>query len=231
LTLGTPITPVVLATGLSRIYSSGGGVVRALDGVDLRVEVGQIVFVLGPSGSGKSTLMHLIGALDRPTGGTLEVAGVELRSLSDREASTFRGETVGFVFQSHHLLPGMSALDNVLVPLVPRGIQDADRARASQLLDDLGLGDRTHHRPGTLSGGECQRVAIARALVRNPRLLLADEPTGELDSTNGQKVIQILREFVAQEGRAAIIVTHDSRLVQDGDRVCEMQDGRLVDAS
>lgn len=220
---------LVEATGLSRVYRTGGGEVHALRDTELRVCSGQVVFVLGPSGSGKSTLMHLVGALDRPSSGTLLVNGVDMGALSDREASRFRGETVGFVFQSHQLLPGLTAMENVLVPLVPRGITPAHRERAKQLLEDLGLGKRLDHHPGMLSGGECQRVAIARALIRNPQLLLADEPTGELDRTTGAKVVEILREFVAQPGdHAALVVTHDRRLCQPGDIVYEMEDGKLV---
>jgi putative ABC transport system ATP-binding protein len=206
--------------------------VEALVGVDLDLVEGEVLFVVGPSGSGKSTLLHLLGALDRPSAGTLEIAGNDLSRLDDAAASRFRGETVGFVFQSHHLLAGLSALDNVLVPLVPHGITAADRERATELLDGLGLAARLDHRPGALSGGECQRVAIARALVRNPRLILADEPTGELDSANGARVMEVLRGFVGEgESRALVVVTHDRRLFQAGERILELEDGRVAAAT
>jgi putative ABC transport system ATP-binding protein len=224
------VAAVIEARSLTRTYARGADTaVRAVRGIDLRVEPGEMVFVVGPSGSGKSTLLHLLGALDRPTSGTLTVAGVDLCGLSDAAASWFRGQTVGFVFQSHHLLPGLSAVQNTLVPLVPHGVSIEHRTRARALLEELGLGDRLEHRPAALSGGECQRVAIARALIRDPRLLLADEPTGELDRATGQRVVATLRAHVGgEEGRAAVVVTHDQRLIAPGDRVLEIEDGRFV---
>jgi putative ABC transport system ATP-binding protein len=221
---------LVMARRLGRTYQRGSGEpVHALREVDLEVAPGELVFVVGPSGSGKSTLLHLLGALDRPTTGELQVAGVDLGALSDGAASRFRGETVGFIFQSHHLLPGLSALENTLVPLVPQGLTPEHRGRALRLLEELGLEDRLHHRPASLSGGECQRVAIARALIRSPRLLLADEPTGELDRRTGDRVVGILREHLGgASGRSALVVTHDHRLIRPGDRLLEIEDGRIA---
>lgn len=197
----------------------------ALRGVSIEVARGEVVFVLGPSGSGKSTLLQLLGALDTPTRGTVELFGEDVATKSDKERSLLRRAKLGFVFQSFHLIPALSAVENVLVPRVPAGIQEDDRRRARTLLERLGLGARLDHRPDELSGGESQRVAIARALIGKPELVLADEPTGELDTETGTAVVAALREAARNEGAAIVVVTHDERLVKPGDRVLRLRDG------
>jgi putative ABC transport system ATP-binding protein len=224
---------------LAKVYRRGrrglegreGGVeTAALRGVSLEVATGEVVFVLGPSGSGKSTLLQLLGALDTPTRGQVLLFGEDVARKTDRERSLLRRAKLGFVFQSFHLIPALSALENVLVPRVPEGISDLDRKRARTLLERLGLKARLDHRPDELSGGESQRVAIARALVGKPELVLADEPTGELDGPTGAAVVEALREAAQKEGAAVVVVTHDERLVKPGDRVLRLCDGLVADA-
>ncbi len=212
---------------LARVYRRGGSETAALRGVSIEVNEGEVVFVLGPSGSGKSTLLHLLGALDRPTNGKVLLFGEDVAAKSDRERSLLRRAKLGFVFQSFHLIPSLSAVENVLVPRVPAGVSAAERQRARELLERMGLGARLEHRPDELSGGESQRVAIARALIGKPRLVLADEPTGELDGPTGAAVVSALREAAKGEGAAVVIVTHDERLVREGDRVVRLRDGRV----
>ncbi len=212
---------------LARVYRRGGSETAALRGVSIEVNEGEVVFVLGPSGSGKSTLLHLLGALDRPTNGKVLLFGEDVAAKSDRERSLLRRAKLGFVFQSFHLIPSLSAVENVLVPRVPAGVSAAERQRARELLERMGLGARLEHRPDELSGGESQRVAIARALIGKPRLVLADEPTGELDGPTGAAVVSALREAAKGEGAAVVIVTHDERLVLEGDRVVRLRDGRV----
>jgi putative ABC transport system ATP-binding protein len=214
---------------VTRSYELDGVVVQALRGVSLRVEQGEYAAILGPSGSGKSTLMHLLGCLDRPTSGTVRVAGRDVTTLSDGELAALRNQTIGFVFQSFQLLPRTSALDNVALPLVYRGLPAAERRRrARAALDAVGLGHRLAHRPTQLSGGEQQRVAIARALVGEPRVVLADEPTGNLDTRSGADVMDILERLNAERGVAVVLVTHEGEVAARARRQVQVRDGLLV---
>lgn len=216
---------IVIARDLVKTYESGR--TRALDGVTLEIARGEFVAICGPSGSGKSTLLNLIGALDKPDSGELWVAGEDL-AHSRGDLAGFRARKVGFIFQLHNLIPSLTALENVLIPTLELNHSWRDaRARAHELLERVGLGDRAHRRPPELSGGERQRVAVARALINNPELILADEPTGSLDSKNEKQVLDLLRELQAERGVTLILVTHDSRVAQNADRVIELLDGRI----
>ncbi len=202
--------------------------VDALRGVDLDVAPGEFVALVGPSGSGKSTLLHLIGGLVRPTSGEVWVNGMELGRSSDRELVLYRRDTLGFVFQSFNLLPIKTAWENVAVPLMLAGIApERRRARAMALLEQLGLDQRAHHRPAELSGGEQQRVAIARALANHPRLILADEPTGNLDSRTGGEIMALLQRLVRDEGLTLLLVTHDMAVARYADRIVHLRDGTI----
>jgi putative ABC transport system ATP-binding protein len=221
--------PAVVAVDVSRTYELDGVRVPALRGVSLTVQPGDYVAIVGTSGSGKSTLMHLLGALDRPTGGTLLIGGRDVSTLTPAEMAKLRNETIGFVFQSFHLLARTTAQDNVALPLVYRGIGRRERrARAVAMLDRVGLGHRVGHRPNQMSGGEQQRVAIARALVTGPSVLLADEPTGNLDTTTGQSVLALLESLNA-DGVAVVLVTHDRDVAARARRQIVMRDGLIVD--
>jgi putative ABC transport system ATP-binding protein len=221
--------PIVETRDLVREYVMGSGVVRAVDGISLRVEPGQLVAVRGRSGSGKTTLLSLIGALDRPTSGTARVADLPVSEMPERELVAFRRRTIGFIFQAFGLLPILSAAENVEIPLRLVAADPREReARVADLLELVGLAGRAHHRPHELSGGEQQRVAIARALANRPRLLLADEPTGQLDSHTGHDVMALIRSIVRREGTTAIVATHDPALIDLADRVIELRDGRVV---
>ncbi len=212
---------------LTKIYGDGAGV-RALDDVTLTVERGEMVAVMGPSGSGKSTLLNLIGALDRPTEGQVLVNGQDLARVRDLDA--FRARTVGFVFQLHNLLPTLTAQENVEAPMLGQPIPARERRRrARELLERVGLGHRLHHLPGQLSGGERQRVAIARALANHPPLILADEPTGSLDSQSGAEVMALLQSLNREQGVTIVVVTHDPRVARSAQRILTMRDGRIVD--
>lgn len=221
--------PSVRVIGLKKTYLMGNITVRALDGVDLEIAPGTFCVVMGPSGSGKSTLLHLIGGLDRPTSGVIEVAGKTIDSLDENALAVFRRRTVGFVFQSFNLIASMSALENVAFPLRFARIRRADRRlRAMESLRNVSLEDRAFHRPVELSGGQQQRVAIARALINDPQLILADEPTGNLDSASGDSILQLLSEL-HQAGRTVIVVTHDQRISQVATRILNLLDGKIVD--
>jgi putative ABC transport system ATP-binding protein len=220
--------PLIRTTALARRYQMGKGFVDALRGVDLTVAPGEFVSLVGPSGSGKSTLLHLIGGLVRPTGGELWVNGLELGGSSDQQLVAYRRDTLGFIFQSFNLLPIKTAWENVAVPMMLAGVATAERkARAVELLTLLGLGQRADHKPSELSGGEQQRVAIARALANRPRLLLADEPTGNLDSRTGGEIMALLRRLVRDEGLTMLLVTHDMGVAGYADRIVHLRDGQV----
>jgi putative ABC transport system ATP-binding protein len=222
------VAETVAAIDVRRSYQLDGLSVEALRGVTLRIDSGDYLAVVGPSGSGKSTLLHLLGCLDRPTSGRLRLGGRDVATLSDVELAELRNRTIGFVFQDFQLLGRMSALDNVGLPLLYRGVRRAERrARAEGALTAVGLGHRLHHRPGQLSGGEQQRVAIARALVGEPRLLLADEPTGNLDTTSGAEVMAIIERLVVERGVAVVVVTHDLEVAGMAHRQVRVRDGLL----
>ena len=213
--------------GLSMRLASGAGAVNVLTDVSLEVPRGQFLAVAGPSGSGKSTLLGLIAGLDQPTAGSITVAGVEITRLGEDALARFRRDTIGYVFQSYHLIPTLTALENVAVPLELAGEPDA-LARAHARLGDVGLADRARHYPVQLSGGEQQRVAVARAVCRAPRLLLADEPTGNLDSATGKQIIELLVALNRNLGSTLVLVTHDAALAAYADRVVTLRDGRIV---
>ncbi len=220
--------PIVEARGLVKIYPMGKTQVHALRGLDITVESGEFISVMGPSGSGKSTLLNLIGCLDTPTGGSVVLDGLEVTRLSRSHLPAVRREKVGFVFQQFNLLNHLTALENVMLPLRYSGVGGREaRTRAAQLLERVGLGDRLHHRPLELSGGEQQRVAIARALVNRPAIVLADEPTGNLDTASGAGVIALLRAL-NQEGHTFIIVTHDPSIAAQTGRTVYLRDGQVV---
>ncbi|MDP9797999.1 putative ABC transport system ATP-binding protein [Catenuloplanes nepalensis] len=222
-------SPAVEAERVSRTYRLEGFSVTALHEVSLTVERGEYAAVVGPSGSGKSTLMHLLGGLDRPTGGRLRLDGRDVAGLSSAELARLRNEVIGFVFQAFHLLPRTSAVENVALPLVYRGLGTRKRhAAAAEMLERVGLGHRLTHRPNQMSGGEQQRVAIARALVTGPSVLLADEPTGNLDTATGEAVLRLLEELNVESGVAVVLVTHDREVAARARRRIAMRDGRIV---
>ncbi len=222
------MAPIVEAHGLVKTYPMGTVQVAALQGLDLVIEAGEFISVMGPSGSGKSTLLNVLGCMDRPTEGVVVLDGVDLTKLSPSQQPKIRREKIGFVFQQYHLLAHLTALENVMLPLRYADISGkAARERAAALLEHVGLGDRQHHRPLELSGGQQQRVAVARALVNRPAIVLADEPTGNLDSKAGDEIIALLRAL-NKEGQTFIIVTHDPRVAEQTDRTVYLRDGRVV---
>jgi putative ABC transport system ATP-binding protein len=219
---------VVVASDVRRDYAMNGQVVHALRGVSLTVDAGEYVAIAGPSGSGKSTLLHILGGIDAPSTGSVSVEGRRLDQLSDRDLTHLRLTRFGFVFQRFHLLPVLTALENVELPMAEAGIdRAARRARARELLDYVGLASRAGHRATQLSGGEMQRVAIARALANRPALVLADEPTGELDGETGREILDLFRQ-INRDGATLVVVTHDDQLAAEASRVVHMQDGRIV---
>ena len=225
---GNPQKVLLEAEGLQRSFGSGATAVRALRDVDLRVMEGEMVAIMGPSGSGKSTLLHILGALDRPNGGSVSISGRRYDNLSDRELTQLRGEVFGFVFQFFNLLPTLTAAENVLLPALVNGERPGRYAeRIDELMERVGLAGRAAHLPTELSGGEQQRVAIARALLREPELVLADEPTGNLDSASGGAVMSLLRAVV-DEGQTVVMVTHDPGAAALADRVVFLRDGSIV---
>jgi putative ABC transport system ATP-binding protein len=220
--------PIIRLEQVSRTYEMGRFAVHALADVSLTVAEGEFLAIVGPSGSGKSTMMNIVGCLDRPTSGQYVLAGTPVAKLDDDGLARVRSRTIGFVFQSYNLLPRTSALDNVMTPLLYQNVSRRDRtARARTTLERLGLGDRFDHDPSELSGGQQQRVAIARALVTNPAILLADEPTGNLDSASGLEVMTLLRELNAS-GRTIVLITHDPDVAADATRQIHLRDGRIA---
>jgi lipoprotein-releasing system ATP-binding protein len=220
--------PVVQLTGLTRSFEQGGVRIDVLRGIDLAVQPGEIVALLGPSGSGKSTLLQAVGLLEGGFGGRIDIAGVDASSLDGDARTTLRRDKIGFVYQFHHLLPDFSALENVVIPqLIAGHSRDEARQRAEELLAALGLGERFGHTPSKLSGGEQQRVAVARALANKPALVLADEPTGNLDEHTADKVLGQFLELVRGQGSAALVATHNERLASAMDRVYRLHEGKL----
>lgn len=214
--------------GVRKTYRVGDQEIHALDGIDLRVEEGEFLAIIGPSGSGKSTLMHLLGCLDTPTKGRMAVCGTDLSRASADELARMRNREVGFVFQSFNLLPRLDVVSNVELPLIYSGVPARERReRATEAARRVGLGDRLANRPTQLSGGQCQRVAIARALVNNPRIVFGDEPTGNLDSVTGRNILEIFKELHAS-GKTIILVTHDPVIASQAHRVIELRDGRIA---
>jgi len=214
--------------GVGKLYRKGRETIRALDGIDLEIAAAVMAAVVGPSGSGKSSLLHVMGAMDRPSSGDVLVAGQPLNALSEEALTRFRRQTVGFVFQSFNLIPNLTAIENVMLPMeFNRVPAEERRRRARALLERIGLGQRLDHRPRELSGGEQQRVAIARALANDPPLILADEPTGNLDSKTGQVIYELLKTIAAE--RTVVVVTHAEVLAQMADRVIHIKDGKLED--
>ncbi len=224
---GQPSVAELRAVHRTYFKPDGSVLVEALGGIDLRIEVGEYIAVMGASGSGKSTLMNILGCLDRPTAGSYRLDGGDVSSMTDDELSRIRREKIGFVFQAYNLISELNALENVEVPLFYQGVSRAERHRRGVAkLEQVGLGDRLSHRPSELSGGEQQRVAIARALVNNPAVIMADEPTGNLDSKTGQTILELLSNLHSQ-GMTIIVVTHDDRIAEHCQRVVLLRDGRI----
>jgi len=223
--------PALALAGIEKVYNPGRpGEVRVLKGADLRLDAGEVVALVAPSGAGKSTLLHIAGLLDVPSAGSVRIGGAEAGTLSDRKRTALRRREIGFVYQFHHLLPEFSALENVVLPQLADGVaRGAAETRAQGLLDQVGVGARAGHRPAALSGGEQQRVALCRALANAPKLLLADEPTGNLDPATSDKVFAALMELVRGTGLAALIATHNLELAARMDRRLRLEDGRIVD--
>jgi lipoprotein-releasing system ATP-binding protein len=222
-------SPIMALRGVTKVYGEGVSATRALDGVDLSVDEGEFCALIGPSGSGKSTLLNLMGLLDQPTSGSIEVKGRATSELDEDERTRLRGQTLGFVFQFHHLLPAFTALENVQLPLVidEGWVKPAMAERARSLLERVGLADKIESPANDLSGGQQQRVAVARALCMRPLLVLADEPTGNLDTESSDQVFELLREINREEGTAFVVVTHDPRIAERCDRIVELVDGRV----
>jgi putative ABC transport system ATP-binding protein len=225
--VAVPANAAVEARAVARTYGEGSTAVEALRGVDIDVRTGELVAVMGPSGSGKSTLMHILAGLDKPTSGTVKIAGTEITDLDDSRLTRLRREHIGFIFQFFNLLPMLDAEENVLLPLSIAG-KKPDRAWFAELLDKTGLADRASHRPSELSGGQQQRVAIARALVTKPTIVLADEPTGNLDSKTSGEILELMRAMVDGYGQTTVMVTHEARAAAIADRILFLDDGLIV---
>jgi len=221
--------PLVELRNVSKIYHLGGEEIRALDDVTLNIDNGEFISIIGPSGSGKSTLMHILGCLDSPTKGTIQLDGVMIHNASARQLAAMRNQKIGFVFQFFNLLPKLNVLQNVELPMIYSGISGRERReRAMAALEMVGMANRAKHRPSQLSGGQQQRTAIARALVNNPRIVFADEPTGNLDSHTGDAILKLFRQL-SQEGRTIVLVTHDPEIAAVTPRRIEIRDGKIAD--
>jgi putative ABC transport system ATP-binding protein len=220
---------MIRLTRVTKVYGDGPAKVEALRGIDLHIRPGEFVSIMGPSGSGKSTLLNLVSALDVPSGGIITIEGQDIGKLTDDELTLFRRRKIGLIFQFFNLLPTLDAKDNVLLPvMLERKATAADAERAHKLLADVGLSQRLHHKVHQLSGGEMQRVAIARALILAPKLILADEPTGNLDSQTGAQVLRLLKDLCTQDGATVVMVTHDVNAARAGDRIVSLKDGAIV---
>lgn len=222
---------VITVNGVHREYQMGKVLVKALRGVDLCIKTGDFVFIIGPSGAGKSTLMHIIGALDTPSRGTIKLEGNDISEMDDWQLSMIRRNKVGFIFQGFNLVPSLSALDNVMLPMITdkKMSEEELTAKAITLLKEVGLGERLNHTPNELSGGERQRVAIARALINDPEIVMADEPTGNLDSKTGDEIFRILRDLNSKHGTTFVIVTHDVEYISKGDKIYHIKDGVIAE--
>ena len=221
---------IIRLTDVDKIYRTNEIETLALENVNLEVEEGEFLSIMGPSGCGKSTLLNIIGLLDTPTKGTVDINGTQTAKMSDSALSHFRNANIGFVFQSFHLIPSLNVTDNVELPLIYRkGVSDSERRRlVKEVLERVGLGHRMRHMPGQLSGGQCQRVAIARAIVGNPEIILADEPTGNLDSKMGAEVMELLHQLNKEDGRTIVMVTHNEEQARQTDRIARFFDGRQI---
>jgi lipoprotein-releasing system ATP-binding protein len=223
-------TELIEAVGVTKSFKTAAGELRVLKGIDLSIRKGEMLGIIGASGAGKSTLLQILGALDRPTSGRVMFKEKDIASMDENSLARLRNASIGFVFQFHHLLPEFNSLENVMFPAIISGTSfpEAEK-KANALLGELGLSGRTRHRPGELSGGEQQRVAVARALIQSPEVVLADEPTGNLDSATGALVLELLLKLNRQEGATLVLVTHDPELSRRTDRVIRLRDGRIVD--
>lgn len=222
---------IVEMSNVIKTFGKGSSLIRALDGIDLKIKEGDFIAIIGPSGSGKSTLMNMIGCLDKPTSGVVKIMGKDLNKLNDRETTKLRNRAIGFVFQSFFLLPKTTALENVATPLYYRGMSSREAKKASmRILEKLDLADRYSHMPTELSGGQQQRVAIARALVTEPSLILADEPTGALDSKNGRQVLDLLTNL-NKEGKTIVLITHDKEIANRAKKIIKIKDGKIFESS
>lgn len=221
---------IISLKGINKVYRTNEIETLALENVNLEVEKGEFISIMGPSGCGKSTMLNIMGLLDTPTSGTIEICDNNIKDFNDREMAKFRNKTLGFVFQSFHLINSLKVIDNVEVPLLYRKISSSERTKlAKEVLDRVGLSHRTRHMPSQLSGGQCQRVAIARAIVGNPEIILADEPTGNLDSKMGAEVMELLHKLNKEDGRTIVMVTHNESQAKQTDRTIRFFDGRRVE--
>ena len=221
---------VIRLTEINKIYRTDEVETQALENVNLEVQKGEFLSIMGPSGCGKSTLLNIMGLLDEPTSGTIELCGqIVVPKLSDNKMAELRNKTLGFVFQSFHLISTLNVLDNVQIPLIYRGVRSSERLRlAKEVIERVGLSHRMKHRPSQLSGGQCQRVAIARAIIGNPEILLADEPTGNLDSKMGAEIMELLHKLNKEDGRTIVMVTHNEQQAKQTDRIIKFLDGRQI---
>ena len=223
------MSTMIRTSGLKKIYRVGNERVAALAGVDIEIEQGEVCCIVGPSGSGKSTLLNMLAGLDKPTKGTISIAGKKVTSMDEERLALFRQENLGFIFQSYYLLPQLTAVENAAIPLMFAGMDKVKREkRAMKELDKVGLADRANHRPSEMSGGQQQRVGIARAFVTRPKVIFADEPTGNLDSNTTIQVMQAMLDRVAQYGITLVMVTHEMSLAEMGDRIISMMDGKVI---